>query len=572
MNISVLFNTFIGGETSPLMAARVDSQAYAMCAKRIENFIPMITGGVRKRPGTWYNGTTKNNSEARLIEWLLSGGICVVLEITPGTIRIWKEDNTPGQELSTGYTAAQLAGIKYAASADSLWLVHPGRRPYRLTWNGTTFSITEPVFTGKNFAASGNFPGSVAFNAGRLCFAGTATEPNRIYLSRAPNSQTGEDRYTDFTAGDNASDAIVLEENDMHSSRLQWIAANRKLLAATERATWADTGEVPTPSTFDMNIVEYTGANGLQAQGTKEIIVYAGRNGKTLHALVWTQNNESTGFVDIDISRHAAHLFVAGIKDFAIADYPYPVLWIVTGDGGLISCTIDVAVGTIAYARHPTEGTAEAVAIARRAEGDVLYLVVRRGTARNVERLILEDPVSADYTESHYVDAGERREYQTPVKAITGLGRFAGKKIHIFADGSPELPAEVNNEGTVHLQAAVKKVHLGLPYKSALSPNTPQVPANGTSFGKKHRIEQVKLQLYKSIGGRAGVTEDKAEKIITQRFGSYVLGSSPEPYTGEVNITVSGNIDPEGKLEIIHEEPVPFTVLALVERIAILEV
>jgi hypothetical protein len=532
----------------------------------------MITGGVRKRPGTWYNGTTKNNADARLVEWLLSNGICVILEITAGTIRVWNENNTPGQELTTTYTAAQIAGIKHAASANGLWLVHPERQPYKLTWDGTAFSLTEPAFTGKDFAVSGNFPGSVAFNAGRLCFAGTATEPNRIYMSKAPNSLTGEDRYTDFTAGDNPADAIVLEENDMHGSRLQWITSNRRLLAATERATWSDTGEVPTPATFDMRIIEYSGANTLQAQGTKETIVYAGRDGKTLRALVWTQNNGTAGFIGIDMSQHAGHLFTAGIKDIAIADYPYPIIWIVTKDGGLISCTIDIAVGVIAYARHLTDGTVEAAAVARHADGDVLYLVVKRGTTRNIEHLILEDLVSADYTESHYVDAGERRQYSTPVRDITDLMRFAGKKIQIFADGSPELPVEVNEEGVAHLQTAVTKVHLGLPYKTRLSPNTPQVPANGTSFGKKRRIEQIKLQLYKSVGGKAGVTEDKAEPIITQRFGSYVLGSAPEPYTGETDITVSGNIDPEGKLAIIHEEPAPFTVLALVERIAILEV
>jgi hypothetical protein len=49
------------------------------------------------------------------------------------------------------------------------------------------------------------------------------------------------------------------------------------------------------------------------------------------------------------------------------------------------------------------------------------------------------------------------------------------------------------------------------------------------------------------------------------------LGAAPEPFTGEIDITVSGNIDPEGKLSITHDDPAPFTVLALVERVAILE-
>ncbi|MDR0719476.1 MAG: hypothetical protein LBF78_07555, partial [Treponema sp.] len=417
----------------------------------------------------------------------------------------------------------------------------------------------------------GEHPGAIAFDAGRLCFAGTTNEPNRIFMSKAPNSQTGEDRYTDFTAGDNPADAIILEENDMHGSRLQWIAANRRLLAATERATWCDTGDVPTPATFDMNIVEYAGSNGLQARGTKEIMVFAGRSGKTLRALVWNAGEDREGFVEMDISEQAAHLFGSGIKDFAVTDYPYPLIWIVTESGELISCTVNIRAGVLAYARHPTEGMVEAVAVAPQKTGDVVFLEVKRGNTRNIEHLVLEDLVNADFTESHYVDAGESRSFNPPTKVITGLERFAGQTIRAFVDGAAEPPVRVDDSGIAEFQIDVSKVHFGLPYQAVFSPNTRQIPANGTSLGKKRRIEKVMIQFYKSIGGRVGTTEEKSEEIITQRFGSYVLGSAPEPFTGEIDITVSGNIDPEGKIIITQDEPVPFTILALVERIAVLE-
>jgi hypothetical protein len=415
--ISLLFNVFLG-ETSPLIAARIDSPPYQMGAKRMENMIPMLTGGIRKRPGTWYDGTTKNNQRARLIDWILSDGNCIILELTAGVIRVWQEKeefseyenldaradeyadkllkiigtkdypnllpagdvikeanecadgllsilgNAGGvqdkpfnviQQMTNTYSDEQIEEIKYAASANSLWLVHRTHRPLKLAWNGYAVIKSYPAFTGKDFANEGNRPGAVAFDAGRLCFAGTINEPNRIYLSRPPDSLSGTDRYTNFTVGDNPADAIVLEENDMYGGRIQWIAANRKLLAATEKATWSDTGEVPTPATFDMNIIEYAGSNELQPKGTKEIMVYSGRSGKTLRALVWSQDNQGGGFIDTDISEQAAHLFTAGIKDFAIADYPYPVIWIVTKAGELISCTVDIRGGILAYARHPTK-------------------------------------------------------------------------------------------------------------------------------------------------------------------------------------------------------------------------
>ena len=467
MNVSLLYNLFMG-ETSPLIAARIDSPAHQMGAQRMENMIPMLTGGLRKRPGTWYDGNTATNNEARLIDWLLSDGTCILLELTAGTIQVWQNVNNQfqvTQQITSSYTAPQLHSLQYAATANTMWIVHADQPVVKLEWNGSTVLKTTPTFTGKDFNSTLNYPGAVAFNAGRLCFAATRSQPNRIYMSMAPNSMTGEDRYTDFTAGENPADSIVIEENDMHGSRIQWLAANRYFLAATERATWSDTGEVPTPATFDMHIVEYAGSSNKQARGSREIMIYAGRNGRTLRALVWNENAQGGGFVDMDISEQASHLFGSGIKDFAVADFPYPMLWIVTNAGDLISCTINVRGGMLAYAHHITDGKVEAVAVTPQKTGDIIFISVLRGTKRNIEHIILEDLVNDDFTDSHYVDAGESLTFLNPTNTITGLQRFAGKKINIFADGAIEPSVVVDDNGTITLQAKVSKVHLGLPYK-----------------------------------------------------------------------------------------------------------
>jgi hypothetical protein len=573
MNISLLYNVFLG-ETSPLIAARIDSQAHEMGARRMENMFPMLSGGLRKRPGTWFDGNTDGNKEARLIDWLLSDGTCAVLEITAGMTQVWREEGGKyqvTQRIENPYTEGQVPKLHYAANADNMWIVCQEQRPAKLAWEGGAAVMTFPDFTGKDFAAEGSMPATAAFDAGRLCFAGTKKEPNRIYMSRAPDSMKGVGRYADFTPGSNPADSIVIEENDMQGSRMQWLAANKRLLAATGRATWNDTGEVPTPATFDMNIIEYAGSCGLQAKGSKEIMVYAGRSGKTLRALIWNGNAQEGGYSDMDISEKSSHLFGAGIKDFAVADYPYPMLWIVTKDGGLVSCTIHAGAGMIAFARHPTDGEVEAVAVAQREDGDAVFLTVKRGDARNVEHIILEDLVNTPFEDGHYVDAGVRLEFPEPVTEITGLERFAGKTVRVFADGSVEPPVEVDAEGKAVLQNAVTKAHVGLPYKAAFSPNERAIPANGTSLGKKRRIEKIILKVYKSLGGRAGTDEVKTTELVTSRFGGYKFGTAPEPYTGDVEVTVSGVIDTEGKLAVTHEEPCAFTMLALVERVAIME-
>jgi hypothetical protein len=722
MNVSLLLNNFIGGETSPLLAARADSPAFAAGAKRLRNFIPMMTGGVRKRPGTWLYKTAASESKTRVIEWatgLRGNNARLLLVLTPAgaaaRIDVYRNGERAAQIPLDGLGEADLNEIQYAvtheASESTLWLVHRKMPPRSITakenavpaaistpqffemydpgtdtavemaatdytafgefkteeiesatadgetvvketfvtgaestfvlrkdlprdtkelkatlsiWfaivpgyfrlNGTRQeTITDPnlyvngadfdvdLFLKRNmfpeyyghelrysleykipdpaerrpmFNAPGKYPGAVAVYAGRLCFGGTDEYPSRIWLSRPPDSITGQNRYLEFTAGANPADAIAIEENDMEGSRVLWLAAGRRLAAGTARATWSDNGAVPAPSSFDMSIVEYTGAAQLQPRGTKEILVYAGRNGKTLRALVWQETERGAGFIDTDISRNAAHLFVSGIRDFDVTDYPYPVIWAVTGDGALASCTVDMRSGVAAWARHETDGKFESCA-ARREDGrdDTLFLAAKRtgSWTRDIVTLSLDELVGADYAESHYVDCGIRVGLAVPAAEVPLPEPLRRDGLQAFADGAEETVRLSKDKLAAVFRQPVKVAHIGLPYKSELSPNTPEIPANGTSAGKKRRIEKALLRVFDSFGGKCGTGEEKAVPIPYMRYGKYKLGEAPEPFTGDINLTVGGTIDPEGKFVVTHEEPVPFTLLALVERVAVLE-
>ncbi|MDR0637376.1 MAG: hypothetical protein LBG27_00460 [Spirochaetaceae bacterium] len=366
----------------------------------------------------------------------------------------------------------------------------------------------------------------------------------------------------------------MIEENDMGGSRLLWLASGRRLIAGTARATWSDNGSVPTPSSFDMGIVEYAGSAALRPKGTKEIMAYAGRNNRTLRAVVWQETSEGAGFVDVDISRNAAHLFTSGIRDFDIMDYPYPVIWIVTGDGALVSCTIDLRAGVLAMARHDTEGKFRACTVRRKdGQDDILFLAAERpeGGATDIVTLVLSEIVDANYEESHYVDCGIRAVFDPPVTEIPLPEPLRRDGVQAFADGAREDITLSEDKGTMLFRDPVRLAHIGLPYKSELSPNTPEIPANGTSIGKKQRVEKAAFKVYASMGGECGITEEKASPIPYMRYGQYKLGEAPQPFTGDINITVGGTISTEGNLVITHGEPAPFTLLALVERVAILE-
>ena len=50
----IMKNNFSAGELAPTLYTRTDIQQYANGAKTLKNVIPLVEGGVRKRPGTLY--------------------------------------------------------------------------------------------------------------------------------------------------------------------------------------------------------------------------------------------------------------------------------------------------------------------------------------------------------------------------------------------------------------------------------------------------------------------------------------------------------------------------------------
>jgi hypothetical protein len=421
------------------------------------------------------------------------------------------------------------------------------------------------------------------FHAGRLWLAGSPRHPNRIWASKAPDSVTGTFRYDDFSTQTVineetdeklplAGDGIILDENDMFGGRITWMAQAQRLIVGTDRATWADTGEIPTPATFDLNIVEYAGAADIQAKGTKEAVLYAGRDRKSLRALVYQATTAGQGYVDADLSQNAAHLFRAGIKDFDVASYPYPMAWVVLDDGTVVSLTLDFRGGMIAFSRHDLGGQAESVAVAHGRDGDVVWFVVNRLGLRTVETLVMHDLVNTVYEDSSYCDGAVYQFSPEKTRVVSGLLHLAGMEVTGLADGSVTERVTVAPDGTAEFLTPFNTIIVGLPIESELVPTCPELPLNGTSLVKKRRVEAVTVRVYDSFGGKVGTTEDKLEELPYLRYGAYKLGERPAPFTGDMEIFTAGRIDPEGKLVIRHDEPAPCTLLALVERVAAVEV
>lgn len=163
---SPIITAFNSGEFSPLMAGRVDLKYYPNACKKLQNFIPMVQGPARNRPGTrfalevkdsaqrtWLRRFVFNQEQSYEIEF---GHLYARFYTNHGVI-----ETSPGvpYEIVTPFTAASLTRsdgtfrLQFAQSGDVLYITSDGQYPLqkmsRLTIS--TFSIAALVTVGGPF-------------------------------------------------------------------------------------------------------------------------------------------------------------------------------------------------------------------------------------------------------------------------------------------------------------------------------------------------------------------------------------------------------------------------------------
>ena len=141
-NIRKTQNTFTSGVLSAPVLARTDIQKYGSGCKQIINCIVKPHGGISNRPGTYYVDDIP--TPGRLIEFSYSVEQNYALLFFDKKMRIYKsggvvvyppEHALAGQivEIVTPYPFDALTELKYAQSADLMFIAHPAYPPTTLT-------------------------------------------------------------------------------------------------------------------------------------------------------------------------------------------------------------------------------------------------------------------------------------------------------------------------------------------------------------------------------------------------------------------------------------------------------
>lgn len=151
--------SFSGGEFAPSLYSRVDIQKYGTGARRLRNFFVHPHGGISNRPGLHFVANTKTSgTTSRLLDFQFASDENYVVEFGANYNRFFRDDaqvfssGTTPYELASVFAEDDLASIRYAQSADVMFIVHPDFQPRELqrlgnaTWQYELYQFTGGPF------------------------------------------------------------------------------------------------------------------------------------------------------------------------------------------------------------------------------------------------------------------------------------------------------------------------------------------------------------------------------------------------------------------------------------------
>lgn len=139
---------FHGGEIDPSLYSRTDIEARQYACATLRNFVPAPTGPASNRAGLQYVAPVKTAlKKTRLIPFTFSTSQSYVLEFGDLYVRVY-QGGALITEVVTPYVEADLFGLQYVQSGDTLTITHQGRlyaprelkRTGASTWTIGTFS------------------------------------------------------------------------------------------------------------------------------------------------------------------------------------------------------------------------------------------------------------------------------------------------------------------------------------------------------------------------------------------------------------------------------------------------
>jgi len=482
-------------------------------------------------------------------------------------------------EIASPYPTADLFDIKFAQSADIMYIVHPSHAIRKLSRTGhTSWTLSTVSITGSPSPAlntgTGKFPSCVTFFEQRLVFAGTNDNPQTLFFSKSAELEN-------FTTGSNASDAMIYSIASNKVNAIRYLSAQRSLLVGTVGGEFvvsaSGTTSSITPTNIQIQRQSSYGSANVDAVQIENVTMFLQRAKRKIRELTYNLNIDQ--YQATDLTLLAEHITEGGINEMAYQQEPDSILWCVRNDGTLLGFTYARAESVTGWHRHIMGGSfssgnavVESVAsVPTDLNEDEFFIIVKRtingATRRYVEHLTLFD-YGTDQKDAFFVDSGLTYS-GSAATVISGLDHLEGQSVSILADGSTH-PNKTVSGGSITLERSSTKVHIGLGYTSLLQTMRVESRAEGTSQTKDKRIHEVTLRLHETVGAEVGPDVNNMERIPFRSSAASM--DSPVPlFTGDKQIEFSDDFNTDGFVVVRQTQPLPLSLLSAYPRITINE-
>lgn len=406
------------------------------------------------------------------------------------------------------------------------------------------------------------YPRAVGFYQERLCFGGSISEPQTVWLSR-----TGDYYNFGISSPTLDDDAISATMASRQVNVIRHFVGLGNLVVLTSGSEWLISADgALTPTNINAKPQGYRGCTGLDPIVCGNMILYVQSQGYRVRDLGYQYETDT--YTGNDLSVMAQHLF----RDFSIKDWCYQqepdsMAWIVRDDGALLSLTYMREHDVYAWARHPTDGTVESIAAIPGAHGSDVYLCVVRGGVRVIERMEPKPVTTA--AEAYYLDSGVTVRSTNGTKNVSGLAHLAGKKVQVLADGSAPGEFTVDSTGNITLSKAAKVIHAGLPYQSKLRTlDLNMQRQDGVQLTRRSRVPAVAIRVEQTRGLWAGVDESHLQESIDRTAEPYDTATGLRSCDIHLSLSSSYVDYGGGSVWVETKDPLPASVLAIVPEVS----
>lgn len=274
------------------------------------------------------------------------------------------------------------------------------------------------------FTKIGDFPTAGGFYGGRLAIGGPDNEPDTFWLSRGPDSETGESEFDDFSIGTEDTDACIylIPALNFQAHRILWFSGvpNFMVVGTTSgvyKANGGSDGAAITPTNIAVTPMSSVGVADMMPCVVNNMTYYTEQGGLTLRAFGYSLLEDS--YKAYDKSILSDEITQGGIVQIAYAKGRPELLFVVRADGVLLTCTILESDDVAGWGRVHIGGEGKVLSVVTEPKStgfDQVGVFVERtidGATRRYVEYFTEDPtvpdIADDFTDIDREDEDKAR-------------------------------------------------------------------------------------------------------------------------------------------------------------------